>query len=64
MQCRMSTYRVKNSVKYVLSKDEGDGPEYEGGGGEEQQDLLLGGQPHGADHCACVQNTIITLEYF
>ena len=47
----MFTYRVKNRGKYSLLKDQYHDTEYQGGGGEEQQEQLPGGEHRGADHC-------------
>ena len=39
------TYRVKNSVEDPVSEDQGNDPEYEGEGGEEEEKEFLGGEP-------------------
>ena len=42
-------YRIKNSVEDPLLEYQGDGPKYQGEGGQDKQENLLGGE-HGEDH--------------
>jgi hypothetical protein len=42
-------YRIKNSIEDHLLEYQGDGPKYQGKGGEDKQENPLGGE-HGEDH--------------
>ena len=67
-------YRIKNSIEDPLLEYQGDGPKYQGKGGEDKQENPLGGE-HGEDHyissvhhplkdastAHTVQNTILLL---